>query len=123
MDQWFSIQVSRPQEDVLERVKYLMQHPAFSLKNPNKVRALLGAFAQNRVNFHRLDGAGYALLADAVIELNRLNPEIAARLMTPLTRWRRFDDARQALMQAELERIKQEPLSANVYELVEKALA
>jgi aminopeptidase N len=87
------------------------------------VRALLGAFAQNRVNFHRLDGAGYALLADAVIELNRLNPEIAARLMTPLTRWRRFDDARQALMQAELERIKQEPLSANVYELVEKALA
>jgi aminopeptidase N len=122
MDQWFSIQVSRPQEDVLERVKYLMQHPAFSLKNPNKVRALLGAFAQNRVNFHRLDGAGYALLADAVIELNRLNPEIAARLMTPLTRWRRFDDTRQALMQAELERIKQEPLSANVFEMVEKAL-
>jgi aminopeptidase N len=86
------------------------------------VRALLGAFAQNRVNFHRLDGAGYALLADAVIELNRLNPEIAARLMTPLTRWRRFDDTRQALMQAELERIKQEPLSANVFEMVEKAL-
>jgi aminopeptidase N len=122
MDQWFSIQVSRPQDDVLERVKYLMQHPAFSLKNPNKVRALLGAFAQNRVNFHRPDGAGYALLADAVIELNRLNPEIAARLMTPLTRWRRFDDTRQALMQAELERIKQEPLSANVFEMVEKAL-
>ncbi len=122
MDQWFSIQVSRPQQDVLERVRYLMDHPAFSLKNPNKVRALLGAFAQNRVNFHRPDGAGYTLLADAVIELNRLNPEIAARLMAPLTRWRRFDDTRQALMQAELERIKQEPLSANVYEMVEKAL-
>ena len=83
MDQWFTIQVSRPQPDVLERVKYLMQHPAFSIKNPNKVRALVGAFAQNRVNFHRLDGKGYALLADVVIELNRLNPEIAALLITP----------------------------------------
>ncbi|WP_447045102.1 aminopeptidase N [Vreelandella sp. H-I2] len=123
MDQWFTIQVSRPQEDVLDRVKYLMQHPAFSLKNPNKVRALIGAFAQNRVNFHRLDGQGYQLLADVVIELNRLNPEIAARLITPLTRWQRFDETRQALMRSQLERIKQEPLSSNVYEVVEKALA
>ncbi|MGY2461878.1 aminopeptidase N [Vreelandella sulfidaeris] len=123
MDQWFTIQVSRPQADVLDRVKYLMQHPAFSLKNPNKVRALIGAFAQNRVNFHRLDGQGYQLLADVVIELNRLNPEIAARLITPLTRWQRFDETRQALMRSQLERIKQEPLSSNVYEVVEKALA
>ena len=123
MDQWFTIQVSRPQPDVLERVEYLMQHPAFSMKNPNKVRALIGAFAQNRVNFHRLDGKGYALLANAVIELNRLNPEIAARLITPLTRWQRFDETRQQLMRAELERIKREPLSSNVFEVVEKALA
>lgn len=123
MDQWFTIQVSRPQTDVLERVKYLMQHPAFSLKNPNKVRALIGAFTQNRINFHRLDGQGYQLLADVVIELNRLNPEIAARLITPLTRWQRFDETRQALMRSQLERIKQEPLSSNVYEVVEKALA
>ncbi|OJA04055.1 aminopeptidase N [Halomonas sp. QHL1] len=123
MDQWFTVQVSRPQPDVLERVKYLMQHPAFSLKNPNRVRALVGAFAQNRVNFHRLDGKGYQLLADVVIELNRLNPEIAARLITPLTRWQRFDETRQALMRSELERIKQQPLSSNVYEVVEKALA
>ncbi|EHJ91286.1 aminopeptidase N [Vreelandella boliviensis] len=123
MDQWFTVQVSRPQADVLERVKYLMQHPAFSLKNPNRVRALVGAFAQNRVNFHRLDGQGYQLLADVVIELNRLNPEIAARLITPLTRWQRFDETRQALMRSELERIKQQPLSSNVYEVVEKALA
>ncbi|MDY7115679.1 aminopeptidase N [Halomonas sp. SSL-5] len=124
MDQWFAIQVSRPQPDVLERVKFLMQHPAFSLKNPNKVRALIGTFAgQNRVNFHRIDGAGYRLLADTVIELNRLNPEIAARLVTPLTRWARFDEERQALMKAELERIRAEELSPNVYEVVEKALA
>ena len=123
MDQWFSIQVTRPQEDALERVKYLMEHPAFSLKNPNRVRALIGAFTQNRINFHRLDGQGYTLLADAVIELNRLNPEIAARLVTPLTRWQRFDETRQALMKDALIRIQQEPLSANVYEVVEKALA
>ncbi|WP_110665950.1 aminopeptidase N [Salinicola halophilus] len=123
MDQWFSIQVTRPQADVLERVRFLMQHPLFSLKNPNKVRALIGAFAQNRVNFHRPDGAGYKLLADVVIELNRLNPEIAARIITPLTRWQRFDDERQALMKAELERIRAEDLSPNVYEMVERALA
>ena len=124
MDQWFAIQVTRPQPDALERVKFLMSHPAFSLKNPNKVRALIGTFAgQNRVNFHRLDGEGYRLLADVVIELNRLNPEIAARLITPLTRWARFDEQRQALMKAELERIRAEKLSPNVYEVVEKALA
>ncbi|MBP5980432.1 MAG: aminopeptidase N [Halomonas sp.] len=123
MDQWFTIQVTRPQSDVLERVQFLMQHPAFSIKNPNKVRALIGAFAQNRVNFHRLDGQGYALLADVVIELNRLNPEIAARLIAPLTRWQRFDETRQSLMRTQLERIKKEPLSSNVYEVVEKALA
>ncbi|RTR03901.1 aminopeptidase N [Halomonas nitroreducens] len=123
MDQWFSIQVTRPQSDALDRVKFLMDHPAFSLTNPNKVRALIGAFAQNRVNFHRLDGEGYRLLADVVIELNRLNPEIAARLVTPLTRWQRFDEARQALMKAELERIRGEELSPNVFEVIEKALA
>ncbi|SFU63917.1 aminopeptidase N [Halomonas korlensis] len=123
MDQWFSIQVTRPQPDALERVKFLMDHPAFSLKNPNKVRALIGAFAQNRVNFHRLDGAGYRLLADVVITLNQLNPEIAARIITPLTRWQRFEEPRQELMKAELERIRAEELSPNVYEVVEKALA
>ncbi|QFU02528.1 Aminopeptidase N [Halomonas sp. THAF5a] len=123
MDQWFSLQVTRPQADVLERVKFLMAHPAFSLKNPNRVRALIGAFAnQNPVNFHRADGEGYRLLADTVIELNKLNPEIAARLITPLTRWARFDEARQELMKAELERIRAEELSPNVYEVVEKAL-
>ncbi len=124
MDQWFAVQVTRPQPDALERVKYLMTHPAFSLKNPNKVRALVGTFAnQNRINFHRADGEGYRLLADVVIELNRLNPEIAARLVTPLTRWQRFDEARQALMKGELERIRGEKLSPNLYEVIEKALA
>ncbi|MFI0471545.1 aminopeptidase N [Halomonas sp. HMF6819] len=123
MDQWFTVQVTRPQPDVLDRVRYLMDHPAFSIKNPNKVRALIGAFTQNRINFHRLDGQGYRLLADVVIELNRLNPEIAARLITPLTRWQRFDEPRKVLMRDELKRISREPLSSNVFEVVEKALA
>ncbi|WP_438767759.1 aminopeptidase N [Kushneria sp. TE3] len=124
MDQWFATQVTRPQEDALERVRFLMKHPAFSIKNPNRVRALVGAFTQqNRVNFHRLDGEGYRLLADVVIELNRLNPEIAARMIVPLTRYHRLDDKRQALMRGELERIRGEKLSRNVFEVVEKALA
>lgn len=124
MDQWFSIQATRPQSDALERVKALLEHPNFSIKNPNRVRALVGAFAgQNRVNFHRLDGQGYAFLADVVKTLNRLNPEIAARLVTPLTRYHALDDARQSLMKAQLEQLRQEPLSRNLYEVIEKALA
>ncbi len=88
------------------------------------MRALIGAFTQhNRVNFHRLDGQGYRLLADVVIELNRLNPEIAARMIVPLTRYHRLDEQRRGLMRAELERIRGEKLSRNVYEVVEKALA
>ncbi|MCM5703608.1 aminopeptidase N [Larsenimonas salina] len=123
MDQWFATQVSRPHEDALERVRFLMAHPAFSIKNPNRVRALIGTFVnQNRVNFHRRDGQGYRLLADVVIELNRLNPEIAARMVLPLTRFKRLDGTRRALMLEQLERIKAEPLSRNVYEVVDKAL-
>lgn len=125
MDQWFSVQAGSPLPGGLERVQQLMQHPAFTLKNPNKVRALIGAFAnQNLVNFHRIDGAGYRFLADQVITLNALNPQIASRLLAPLTRWRKYDDARQALMRAELERILASgELSSDVYEVVSKSLA
>lgn len=123
MDAWFGIQVTSPQPDVVDKVRFLMDHPAFSLKNPNKVRALVGAFASNRVNFHRKDGAGYTLLTDVVIDLNRLNPEIAARMVSPLTRYQRLDSERQQLMRAQLERLSKEPLSRNLYEVVAKALA
>lgn len=124
MDQWFNIQASRPQEDALDRVKTLMRHPNFSIKNPNRVRALVGVFAgQNRVNFHRLDGAGYAFLADVVKTLDPLNPEIAARLVTPLMRYHTLDEQRQALMRTQLEQLRQQPLSRNLYEVIEKALA
>ena len=102
-----------------------MQHPAFTLKNPNKVRALIGAFAnQNLVNFHRADGAGYRFLADQIIVLNKLNPQIASRLLAPLTRWRKYDAGRQGLMKSELERILASgELSSDVYEVVSKSLA
>ncbi|WP_028239319.1 aminopeptidase N [Stutzerimonas azotifigens] len=125
MDQWFSVQAASPLPGGLERVQRLMQHPAFTLKNPNKVRALIGAFAnQNLVNFHRIDGAGYAFLADQVIMLNALNPQIASRLLAPLTRWRKYDATRQGLMKAQLERILASgELSTDVYEVVSKSLA
>ena len=125
MDQWFSVQAGNTQPGGLERVQQLMQHPAFTLKNPNKVRALIGAFAnQNLVNFHREDGAGYHFLADQVIVLNTLNPQIASRLLAPLTRWRKYDASRQGLMKAELERILASgELSSDVYEVVSKSLA
>ncbi|WP_349616607.1 aminopeptidase N [Azotobacter salinestris] len=124
MDQWFSVQAGCPLPGGLERVQALMEHPAFTLKNPNKVRALIGAFAnQNHVNFHRADGLGYRFLADQVIMLNALNPQIAARQLAPLTRWRKYDEARQALMKAELERILASgELSSDVYEVVSKSL-
>ncbi len=124
MDQWFSVQAASGLPGGLARVKALMQHPAFTLKNPNKVRALIGAFAgQNLINFHAADGSGYRFLADLVIELNALNPQIASRQLSPLTRWRKYDSARQALMKAELERILASgPLSSDVYEVVSKSL-
>ncbi|MBO3276550.1 aminopeptidase N [Pseudomonas schmalbachii] len=125
MDQWFSVQAGCTLPGGLERVQALMEHPAFTLKNPNKIRALIGAFAnQNLVNFHRADGAGYRFLADQVITLNARNPQIASRLLAPLTRWRKYAPARQALMRGELERILASgELSSDVYEVVSKSLA
>ncbi|MDP3978113.1 MAG: aminopeptidase N [Pseudomonas sp.] len=125
MDQWFSVQAACSLPGALARVQQLMTHPAFTLKNPNKVRALIGAFSgQNLVNFHQADGSGYRFLADQVITLNALNPQIASRLLGPLTRWGKYDDARQALMKAELQRILASgELSSDVYEVVSKSLA
>ncbi|MEB0090326.1 aminopeptidase N [Pseudomonas sp. CCI4.2] len=125
MDQWFSVQAGSTMPGGLERVKVLMQHPAFNMKNPNKVRSVVGAFAgQNLINFHAADGSGYRFLADLVIELNAFNPQIASRQLAPLTRWRKYDSKRQALMKGELERIRASgELSSDVYEVVSKSLA
>jgi aminopeptidase N len=125
MDQWFSVQAGSPLPGGLARVQQLMQHPAFNLKNPNKVRALIGAFAnQNLINFHAADGSGYRFLADQVIALDGFNPQIAARQLAPLTRWRKYDATRQALIHGELKRILASgELSADVYEVVSKSLS
>jgi aminopeptidase N len=120
---WFQLQATIPDGAALSRVQGLLSHPDFEVRNPNKVRALVGGFAtQNPINFHRTDGAGYRLLGDIVLELNSLNPQIAARLLTPLTKWRNYT-GRTHLMQAELKRLARVPdLSPDVYEVVTKSL-
>jgi len=125
MDKWFNIQASVPGAATVERVRDLLEHPAFSLKNPNKVRALLGVFSvANPTAFHAADGAGYRLLADRVMDLDALNPQVAARLAAAFNSWLRYDGRRKALMRAELERIaSRQGLSGNVAEIVGSALA
>lgn len=124
LDKWFVIQATAPQPDTLERVEQLFEHDDFDLKNPNRVRSLLGAFCSgNQVCFHAVGGEGYQLLGRYIEQLNDLNPQIAARLTTPLTRWKRYDQQRQAHMTTELKRLKQLPrLSRDVYELLDKSL-
>jgi aminopeptidase N len=105
-------------------VKKLTKHPVFTVKNPNKVRALIGAFSSNAIRFHDPSGAGYEFLADHVITIDPLNPQIAARLVSAFTLWKRYDEKRKMLMQAQLERILTTPkLSKDVYEVVSKSLA
>ena len=125
VDKWFAIQAGSRLEDTLGQVQHLMQHPAFTLTNPNKVRALVGRFcAGNPVRFHAVDGAGYAFLADQVLALDAINPQMAARMVASLSRWKRYEPVRQALMQAQLERIQRAPkLSKDVFEIVAKSLA
>jgi aminopeptidase N len=123
VNQWFQVQAAIPDGDALTRVQTLMSHPDFDMKNPNKVRSLVGQFANNNpVNFHRLDGEGYRLLTDVVIELNAVNPQIASRLLNPLTKWRNYA-GRKELMRAQLERLASSPsLSPDVFEVVTKSL-
>ena len=125
VDKWFSVQAMAPREDVLDEVRGLTGHTAFSIRNPNKVRSLIGAYAAgNPIGFHRADGQGYDFLADKVLELNKLNPQVAARMLGTMTRWRRYDAVRRAKMRAALERIAAEPgLSKDVFEIASKSLA
>jgi aminopeptidase N len=124
VNQWLQVQALCPQAGNIERVRELMSHPDFQLRNPNKVRSLVGALCSaNPINFHREDGAGYALLTDVVSELNSLNPQIASRLLTPLTRWRRYGE-RAPQMRRALETIAALPdISKDVYEVVNKSLS
>jgi aminopeptidase N len=124
VNKWFALQAMLEDEGSVERVQHLMRHPAFTTTNPNRVRAVLATFGQNLLGFHRKDGAGYHLLAEKAIELDRTNPQVAARLITAFNRWRRFDPARQALMRGQLDRIAgTQGLSRDSYEIASKSLA
>ncbi len=124
MDKWFAVQATIPDPATVDRVEALMQHRAFSLRNPNKVRALLGSFSQhNPLAFHRPDGAGYRLLGAAIAELDGLNPQVAARLASAFNRWQVFDEARAAAMRATLETLaRRKRTSPDLEEIVAAAL-
>ena len=124
LDKWFAIQATAPLPSTLAVVRDLRAHSDFSIKNPNKVRALIGAFAAaNPVCFHAGDGSGYRFLAEQVLVLDPLNPQVAARMVSPLSRWRRYDEGRRKLMCEELERIAATAaLSKDVFEVVSKSL-
>ncbi|WP_297796641.1 aminopeptidase N [uncultured Marinobacter sp.] len=125
VEQWFSVQSSSPSTGSLDQVRQLMSHEAFDWKNPNKVRSVIGVFAgQNLAAFHAADGSGYRFLADQVSRLDDSNPQIAARLVTPLTRWKKFAPVHGDQMKVALEQIRdKEGLSRDVYEVVHKSLA
>ncbi len=123
VDKWFSLQAGSLHAQVLAQVRGLAGHPDFTMANPNRVRALYMAFAANAGAFHAGDGAGYRLIGDVILRLDPLNPQTAARFVTPLGRWRRIEPARAALMKAELERIVAAPgLSKDTFEQVSKSL-
>jgi aminopeptidase N len=124
VDKWLAVQATSRLPGTLARVNELLSHPAFDLKVPNKVYALIRAFASNHVRFHAADGSGYAFLAGQVIALNKLNPQVAARMARAFDRWTRFDEKRKAKAKAALERIRDtKDLSKDVAEIVTKALA
>lgn len=121
---WLTVQVSSDKPGALQRVKDLMMHSAYDETNPNKVRALIGGFCvRNPLSFHAEDGSGYTLLCDEVIRLNAINPQLASRMLAPLTQWQKFTEPRRELMRKVLQRITEEDgLSADVYEVVSKSL-
>jgi len=123
VDKWLAVQAGSRLRGTLQTVKALLRHPAFDIKVPNKVYALVRTFAANHVNFHAGDGSGYEFLADQVIAINRFNPQVAARMARGFDRWRKFDPARQAKARASLERIRDsDGLTRDVAEIVTKAL-
>ena len=124
IDKWFSAQTVPRHSDLIERLEKLKQHEDFNIRNPNRVRSLFGAFAMgNPVMFHKADGSGYNFLKEAIFELNKINPQIAARLLNPLREWKRYTPDRQEKMKAVLQEIVDLPnISPNVYEIASKSL-
>ncbi len=124
MDKWFSVQAGSPRPDTLNRIKELVEYPEFSWKNPNRVRSVLSIFGtSNPVVFHKIDGEGYKFFTEKVIALDKINSQIAARMVSAFNRWRKYDSNRQKMMKDCLEHIIEQPnLSRDVYEIVSRAL-
>jgi aminopeptidase N len=124
MDKWFIQQATSPAADVLQKVRSLLNHRSFSMGNPNRVRSLIGAFASaNPSAFHAADGSGYQFLTEMLTDLNTRNPQVAARMIEPLIRLKRYDQNRQALMRQALQQLKGlENLSGDLFEKITKAL-
>lgn len=123
LDKWFAIQALSPLPGTIQAVKALKSHADFDLRNPNRVRALVSSFAGNQVRFHDRSGSGYSLYADTIIQLDASNAQVAARMVSSLGQWRRFDAAQQSLMKANLRRILDLPtLSRNTFEMTSKSL-
>ena len=124
MDKWFAVQATRADESTVDDVRRLMNHDAFRLNNPNKVRSLIGAFAMmNPVAFHRADGDGYKLVGEVLDKLDDLNPQVGARLATCFNRWRAFDDKRSAMIKEQLQKLAaKKGLSPDIEEIVSAAL-
>lgn len=122
VEQWLSMQASAPNTRAAD-IEQLMEHPAFDIKNPNKVRSVIAAFAMNEESFHDQTGEGYELVADMISRLNSINPQIAARLVTLFSDWKRFEPKRRAMLESTLKTILATPdLSADVFEMTERAL-
>ncbi|WP_338064751.1 aminopeptidase N [Thiomicrorhabdus aquaedulcis] len=124
LDKWFTLQAASHHLHALEQVKALIEHPDFIYTNPNRVRSVIGVFGRlSWLGFHRQDGLGYEFLAQQVLKIDALNPQVAARMVAPFTHWQRFDDTRKAQMRAALEKIlAHTPLSKDVFEIVSKSL-
>jgi aminopeptidase N len=124
LDKWFALQAAAQRADTVDQVLALEKHPEFTIANPNRLRALAGTFGGNHWAFHSPDGRGYRFLADMILGADKLNPQVAARLVPPFGRWKRFEPKRSAMMKAELERMVASPgLSKDVFEQVSKSLA
>jgi aminopeptidase N len=123
LDKWFAIQATAPLDSALQEIIKLREHADFTLKNPNRVRSLIASFAmRNPVAFHQADGAGYQFLSKTIMALDAINPQVASRMVRPLTQWRHFDASRKVFMRAELEKMMQSKLSRDLYEIVSKSL-
>jgi aminopeptidase N len=123
VDKWLAVQASSGAEDTLGRVQSLLEHEAFSRRNPNKVRSLVRTFGANQLIFHQEDGAGYALMGQEIATIDAMNPQVASRLAGSFSTWRRFDDDRQQKMQKELQALaKRDGLSKDTLEIVQRSL-